>query len=197
MKRLLLGIVCLAAILFGCAASPGRTSNGTPTDSSPEAGFARDMSVHHAQAVALAEAIGDRTQDPELKIMATNIALGQQAQIGRMTGWLDEWNLTVTSNRPAMAWTAMAGMDMPVGAMPGMATRPQITALSTLALADAEVSFLHLMIAHHKGGVQMAQEILLRTTRADVVLLATAIVNSQRSEIAAMTEMLSARGAVP
>ena len=94
-----------------------------------------------------------RTADPELKILATDIALGQQAQIGRMSGWLDEWGLSQTSTRTPMAWmradnllggadgtgASMGGMDMggmgtgsggtmallPDGRMPGMATRPQ------------------------------------------------------------------------
>ena len=39
----------------------------------------------------MAEAIRDRTTDPDLKLLATDIALGQQGQIGRMSGWLDEW----------------------------------------------------------------------------------------------------------
>ena len=31
--------------------------SGTPSDTSPEAGFARDMSTHHAQAVAMMSSI--------------------------------------------------------------------------------------------------------------------------------------------
>ena len=38
-----------------------------PSDQSPEAGFARDMSVHHAQAVELAFIVRDRTDDPEVR----------------------------------------------------------------------------------------------------------------------------------
>ena len=85
------------------ATATATATSARPDNSSPEAGFARDMSVHHAQAVAMAEAIRDRTTDPDLKILATNIALGQQAQIGRMSGWLDEWGLTQTSTTPPMA----------------------------------------------------------------------------------------------
>ena len=126
--------------------------SGTPSDTSPEAGFARDMSTHHAQAVAMAEAIRDRTEDPDLKLLATDIALGQQGQIGRMSGWLDEWGLSISSTNAPMAWitddsgddSGHDGMDMgdggtatgtgtddashldpETGLMPGMATRPQ------------------------------------------------------------------------
>jgi uncharacterized protein (DUF305 family) len=222
--------VCCVAPLASCSSTThaGGTSNaatelqGTPTDTSPEAGFARDMSVHHAQAVAMAEAIRDRTTDPDLKLLATNIALGQQAQIGRMSGWLDEWGLSQTSTRAPMQWiradnlipmkpgVSMPGMDMSIGAvtvntmamgpdgqMPGMATRPEVTALGTLPIAAAEISFLQLMIAHHRAGVDMAEAILARTTRPDVVQLASSIVSGQQAEIGLMTEMLAKRGATP
>lgn len=201
----------VAAIVLTSLAACGSDTkhnglSGAPTETSPEAGFARDMSVHHAQAVAMAEAIRDRTTDPDLKLLATDIALGQQAQIGRMSGWLDEWGLTISSTSPPMAWMTsdhdmggMEGMDMGSpelvnGLMPGMATRPQVSALSTLPINEAEISFLQLMIAHHRGGVDMAQAILERTDRPDVVQLARSMVNGQQAEIDLMTDMLAKRG---
>jgi uncharacterized protein (DUF305 family) len=81
--------------------------------------------------------------------------------------------------------------------MQGLATRPQITALSTLPIAEAEISFLQLMIAHHQGGVQMAMAIATRTQRGEVLQLAMSIINSQQSEIDLMTQMLAKRGATP
>jgi len=210
-----LGTLVAAAIVF--AACSSATSNTTdlsthPNDSSAEVGFARDMSVHHAQAVAMAEAIRDRTTDPDLKLIAANIALGQQNLIGRMNGWLDEWGLPISSTNTPMAWmdtnskansADMGSMVMnssPAASamsMPGMATRPEISALSTLPINQAEISFLQLMIAHHRGGVQMAVAILARTQRPDVRLVANSIVKSQGSEIDVMTQMLARRGAKP
>ena len=52
-----------------------------PGDGSPEAGFARDMIVHHAQAVEMAEIVRDRTESEQIEILATDIVLTQQAQI--------------------------------------------------------------------------------------------------------------------
>lgn len=221
-----LAVVALAGLTapLACTDDSDHTEmaaiSGTPSDTSPEAGFARDMSTHHAQAVAMAEAIRDRTADPDLKLLATDIALGQQGQIGRMSGWLDEWGLSISSANEPMAWitddgghdgmdmgstsgstadtgTGSGHLDPETGLMPGMATRPQITALSTLPIDEAEVSFLQLMIAHHRGGVEMAQAILARTDRIDVVRLATSIVNAQQAEITVMTDMLAKRGATP
>jgi uncharacterized protein (DUF305 family) len=225
-------IAVLAAVSLGACSSSAHdthniatgdandiTSMAPPVEGSAEAGFARDMSVHHAQAVAMAETIRDRTTDPDLKLLATDIALGQQGQIGRMSGWLDEWGLSQTSTATPMTWIRadnvlsggsdhMEGMgngatdstEMSMGAgglMPGMATRPQITALGTLPIDQAEVSFLQLMIAHHIAGVEMAQSVLARSDRPDVVRLATSIINGQQAEITVMTEMLAKRGATP
>jgi uncharacterized protein (DUF305 family) len=81
------------------------------------------------------------------------------------------------------------------GEMIGMASREQINELGTLPVAEAEVTFLQLMIRHHQGGVIMAQEALRQTSRPEVVRLAEAIVNGQQSEIDYMQGLLKQRGA--
>lgn len=160
-----------------------------PGDDSAEAGFARDMSVHHAQAVEMSELTRPRTEDSELRQLATDIVLTQQAQIGRISGWLDAWGLRATGTEPPMAWMGMGGE-----AMPGMASQADVNALATLPLAEAEERYLRLMIRHHRGGVAMAQAILERTGRAEVVRLAESIVAGQTAEIEALQTMLEARG---
>ena len=59
----------------------------------------------------------------------------------------------------------------------------------------AEVLFLQLMIAHHRGGVEMADAILTRSNNATVLQFATSIRNAQEVEITQMQEMLKERGA--
>jgi uncharacterized protein (DUF305 family) len=49
------------------------------------------MSVHHAQAVGMALIILDRSRDRQIRILATDIALTQQAQIGQMRGRCLAW----------------------------------------------------------------------------------------------------------
>lgn len=160
-----------------------------PSDDSAEAGFPRDMSVHHAQAVEMAELIRPRTEDDALRQLATDIVLTQQAQIGRISGWLDVWGLRATGTQPPMAWMGMAGQPMM-----GMAPQAEVNALASDPLPVAEADFLRLMIRHHRGGVIMAAAILERTTRPEVVRLAESIVVGQTAEIEAMQGMLEARG---
>jgi uncharacterized protein (DUF305 family) len=93
-----------------------------PSNDSAEAGFARDMIVHHAQAVQMAEIVRDKTKSDSMRLLASDISLTQQAQIGIMQGWLGAWVLPLTGSEPAMAW-----MGHPTeGLMPGMATPEEI-----------------------------------------------------------------------
>lgn len=157
-----------------------------PGDRSPEAGFARDMSVHHAQAVSMAMVMLDRSRDSQIRVMATDIALTQQAQIGQMHGWLDAWGLLATGPDPPMAWMRHTTGDP----MPGMVSPAELSRLRQAPIKESERDFLRLMIRHHEGGIVMAQAVLARSRRPEVARLASAIVDAQRVEIAAMKEML-------
>jgi uncharacterized protein (DUF305 family) len=76
-----------------------------------------------------------------------------------------------------------------------MATREQLADLEKASGKDAEVGFLRLMIAHHRGGVDMAEAVLARTGHDRVRRLARTMVEGQRSEITLMNAMLRERGA--
>jgi uncharacterized protein (DUF305 family) len=171
--------------------------HGAPTDTSVEVGFARDMTVHHAQAVQMADIIRARTTDERMRLLATDIVLTQQNQIGRFQAWLEEWEVRPTSLDPPMQWMG-PGMQMnPDGQMPGMAANEDVAALSTLDVAAAEVTFLQLMITHHYAGVAMAESALALSEDEKVDRLADSIVSGQYAEIGAMGDMLRARGLEP
>ena len=76
--------------------------------------------------------------------------------------------------------------------MPGMATDADLTRLGELTGVDAERLFLQLMIAHHQGGVEMAQAAIARTTNPLVLSLAKSIVFAQQGEITYMQSLLDA-----
>jgi uncharacterized protein (DUF305 family) len=166
-------------------------STRPPDDDSAEAGFARDMMVHHAQAVEMAEIVRDKTESEDVGTLAPDMALTQQAQIGQMQGWLQVWDLSPTGSEPAMSW-----MGEPTnGLMPGMATPEDIQELRNASPEEADVLFLQLMIPHHQAALQMTDAILSRSNHPEVQSLAKAIYASQQSEIQNMQEMLQDRGA--
>src|SRR5215213_9752595 len=137
------------------------------------------MLAHHAQAVQLAELVRDKTSSDDIRRLAADISLTQQAQVGIMQGWLEVWGLPITGEEPAMAWMGHP-MD---GLMPGMAAPDEITRLSQLPPDRADVLFLRLMIAHHEAAIPMGQAILKRTDEPEVREIAKAIENSQKVEI--------------
>ena len=176
--------LALLLFLLGFGIARWQTPS-SPSSESSEVTFARAMSVHHAQAVSMALIMDDRSTNQEIRTLARDITLTQQAQIGQMQGWLAVWS------QPLSGPTApMNGMD----SMMGMASQQQINALQSLPVPQAEVAFLKLMIRHHQGGIMMAKEVLRTSQRPEVVRSATAIVNSQQSEIQAMQGLLNQRG---
>ena len=193
-------LLLVLGLILGRALAPSVAA--TPSTDSAAAGFLRDMQVHHAQAVEMALLIRDRTDDPEVRQLAYDIAVGQATQSGTMYGLLEAWNLPQRAPQPAMTWTLLPTIDgsddghqMDPGApagMPGMATSAQIADLTAAAGDDAVRQFLTLMIAHHQGGVEMADAALARTDVPQVVSLASGIQRSQQAEIIVMQDLLAA-----
>lgn len=177
------------------------TRPGTPGDLSPEAGFARDMGVHHAQAVEMSFAVRDESTDDKVRTLAYDIITTQSAQRGMFIGWLQQWDLSQASSVKPMTWMAGHGHAAPAnvtpGVMPGMATPDEMKRLADAKGQAAEVLFLQLMIRHHEGGVEMAKGAVELAERPEVRNLAQHIVDGQTAEIDLMKEMLATRGAQP
>ncbi|MBX3100363.1 MAG: DUF305 domain-containing protein [Salinibacterium sp.] len=205
--RVAVAAVLTALLLVSASLVIGRLSapaSHAPLDRSVEAGFARDMQVHHNQAVDMAMAVRELTTDPDIRLLAYDIATSQAQQSGQMFGWLADWGLNQAPSEPPMTWMTrpmlagshhdMADMAItPGGAMPGIATPAQLAELTASSGVEAEKLFLTLMIAHHQGGVDMAEAVLARTQNRVVVDLANSIVQAQSSEITVMEGMLAAR----
>ncbi|MFI7447193.1 DUF305 domain-containing protein [Nonomuraea sp. NPDC049714] len=173
---------------------------GTPGDTSPEAGFARDMATHHAQAVAMSFTIRDKSESGEIRNLAFDIINTQANQRGMFLGWLEQWGLTQSTDLRPMRWMNGHGhvqVSASTREMPGMASQQDLAKLDELTGAEAEVQFLRLMIRHHEGGVEMAEGLLRLSDRTEVVRMARKIVDGQKAEIDLMTDLLARRGALP
>lgn len=196
-----LALATAATLVAGCSRSP--------TDQSAEAGFARDMATHHAQAVDMAFMVREVSHDDRLRTLAYDIIATQATQRGMFMGWLQQWGLAQTAAGPRMAWMADAGSSAPGHAMAdmkvsgdlplmaGMASEAELERLRQASGPDAEVLFLQLMIRHHEGGVLMARALVARSTRDEVVTMARSIDSGQMGEIGLMKAMLDERGAHP
>ena len=190
---------------FGAATA----APSTPDTHSAEAGFARDMQLHHAQAVDMAMEIHRKTDDAEVRMMAYDMATAQSAQIGEMYSWLVAWGLPQRGG-PLMTWMGHGGAahtqdadaghepgadadamsDAELQAAMGMAAPEQLAALSAATGTEADCLFLELMLRHHVGGVEMVDAILELGAEPRVLAVAAAMGEVQRFEIDAMQSSL-------
>ncbi|MFF3331230.1 DUF305 domain-containing protein [Streptomyces sp. NPDC002888] len=191
------GVLVAAGAITYSVAEDGGSDAQTPAADSADAGFARDMAVHHQQAVEMSYIVRDRTSDEEVRRLAYDIAQTQANQRGMLLGWLDLWGLPKVSSKAPMTWMGMG--DMASGKdgalMPGMATNTEMKKLNTLKGRPAEVFYLQLMTDHHKGGVHMAEGCVAKCTVGVEKRLAQGMVEAQQSEIDLMAGMLKERGA--
>jgi uncharacterized protein (DUF305 family) len=189
----LVGVIAVL-LIAGCS--------NAPRDDSAEAGFARDMATHHAQAVEMSLVIRDKSSDEELRTLAYDITVTQSTQRGVFMGWLQQWGLPQASTAPRMTWMpghaqVERGAEGGVPLMHGMASDDELRKLRVAQGTDVEILFLQLMIRHHEGGVVMARAVSGLSRRAEVVAMAKSIDDGQRAEIVEMTAMVSKRGAQP
>ncbi len=211
-------VLLLVGATLGLALSGSlRPAATTPGNDSVDAGFARDMIVHHDQGVLMAHYAEQNTQDDEIAVLAYDIGYTQTTQIGQMQGWLALWDLPEFSTAPHMAWMtdqgAHGGHDASAGSagatggtsapaaggalMPGMATNEEIDRLKNLTGVESDIYFLQLMIRHHQGGAPMMADAAEHAENAVVRNFADKMRLSQEAEISVMTQMLAARGAEP
>ncbi|MEW1688308.1 DUF305 domain-containing protein [Streptomyces sp. NPDC091265] len=193
---LALALVALMLVRPSSSAPATTSSSSAPAETSADVGFARDMAVHHQQAVEMAFIVRDRTSDVAVRRLAFDIINTQANQRGMMLGWLEMWGRAKSSPRPPMEWMGHTVTPRGDGAlMPGMATDAELDALRAARGRDAEVRFLRLMTAHHRAGADMAQAASAAAGSHEIRNLASGMVLGQRSEIALMADMIEERGA--
>lgn len=163
-----------------------------------DAGFARDMAIHHQQAVEMSFIVRDRTDDEDVRRLAYDIINTQANQRGMMLGWLEMWGLPKSAAGPPMKWMGHTFTPTDDGSlMPGMATDAELAALTAAKGEKAEVLFLRLMTVHHRAGADMAQAAAGAAKTDAIRNLAEGMVRGQQSEIGLMADMLKDRGAKP
>lgn len=188
------GLAALAVIAVGFAI--GRFSlfdNGPAVPNAADIGFARDMQVHHDQAVEMAMIAYQGTRDDTVKALSYDIATGQAAQNGMMFEWLTQWG--VPQQGALMSWMAdghgshstAAGADpAEVRASMGMATDAELAELRSATGTALDCQFLTLMIRHHEGAIPMADAVLERGSIPRVLQVAETMKTNQTAEIDAM-----------
>ena len=194
-------LVVTAAVLMGAIGFVVGEQRGKGSNNSADVGFLQDMRIHHEQAVNLgliyldASSIGVDGGEPSssrstLRLIAREIIVNQSNESGRMVQLLRQFGANETNESDqVMAW-----MDepTPLAQMPGYASDEQLIALRDARGPEADKIFAELMIAHHEGGVHMAEHVALHGTNDEVVAMAKSMVRSQKGEINEMKMLLAA-----
>lgn len=192
-------VAAVVAVLVGLGVGWLLFSPQYPADDSPEAGFARDMTEHHNQAIEMSLIILGETESNDVRVLGTDILTIQGVQVGRMQGWLVEWDLPSARPTPErMTWMDHDVSDLPDGVpMPGMASPEEIAALQEAEGEEAEILYLQLMLTHHISGVEMADAAVQMAGEQDVLQMARNMGMGQVKEIDLIVDLLEARGAEP
>ncbi len=141
--------------------------------------FAQMMIPHHQQALEMAKLAPGKASSPTVKELAAKIEAAQDPEITMMKSWLSAWG------KPAPA-----GTDMGHG-MPGMMSMDDMMKLQGATGPEFDKMFLQMMIHHHNGAIEMAEDEQAKGTNPDAKSLAERIASSQAAEVAQMTQLLN------
>jgi len=194
---LAVGLVSATALLAACGSDDDSSANsGSATTVAPlaadfndaDVSFAQGMIPHHQQAVEMAEMALDPKAEAGAKVidLATRIKAAQDPEIQQMTGWLTAWGAEMepgTSDGHMDDGTTMSGGD-------GMMTADEMATMSAASGAEFDRMFVEMMIRHHEGAIEMANDELSGGSNAEAVDLARKIIAAQQSEIDEMKGIL-------
>jgi uncharacterized protein (DUF305 family) len=155
-----------------------------PADAEFDLRFIDSMIPHHEGAVVMAKEVLQKSQRPELKKLAEDIIKAQAKEISQMKQWRTAWYPKAPST--PVAWHAKMGHSMPMS--PDQMKAMQMDMDLGPADANFDRRFIAAMIPHHEGTVVMANEVLQKSKRPEVLQLAKAIISSQQAEIAQMKQ---------
>ena len=190
----------LALTLSACgnddAANDASTQVSETDHNDADIAFATDMIQHHAQALSMVDLTVDRTLDPEVQQLADDIREAQGPEIETMSDWLEEWDeeIPATMRDHSNAGHDMEGMGDSMDGldsdMPGMMSGDDFDELENAPDSEFQTMWLEMMVEHHDGAVEMAQEEHDNGQYKPAVDLAGAVVKTQTAEIDKMKTLL-------
>ena len=179
MKR---GVIFSALLAVTLLSACGETSSSESADfNDADVMFAQMMIPHHEQAIEMSEIALDPASGASAAIqdLAIRIRDAQDPEIEMMKGFLATWGAPLNPED---------GMDHS-SMMEGMLTVEELDELAGLQGSEFDVRWAQAMIAHHKGAVAMAEDVLSDGKNAETRKLAEEIIANQQSEIDELTPL--------
>lgn len=150
---------------------------------SVDVGFLQDMRIHHEQASIMAMTYLEASPNGNTvqRMIAREILLTQTMETGRMIQLLRMFKESEANQTDqVMGWM---NEPTPIDRMPGYATDEQMEQLQKSRNEEADALFRDLMIAHHLGGVHMAEYAVENAKHPEVRKMAEAMLREQTGEI--------------
>lgn len=179
MKR---GVIFSALLAVTLLSACGETSSSESADfNDADVMFAQMMIPHHEQAIEMSEIALDPASGASAAIqdLAIRIRDAQDPEIELMKGFLATWGAPLNPED---------GMDHS-SMMEGMLTVEELDELAGLQGSEFDVRWAQAMIAHHKGAVAMAEDVLSDGKNAETRKLAEEIIANQQAEIDELTPL--------
>lgn len=148
--------------------------------------FMQHMIQHHRQAILMSDLVPDRTDNPDIRLMARRIDRSQEDEIAVMASWLEE------RDEPIPPAPAVPAEDP---SMPGMLSASQLEDLSDARGEEFDRLFLQHMTFHHLGALEMVETLFASPgagQESAIFNIASHIDSDQRIEIGRMQQMLRA-----
>lgn len=181
------GFVAAAAVAAVLVVS-GCSGQDAAAGRAGDIAFAQQMIPHHEQALEMAEVALTKKTSPAIERLARDIRRAQEPEIVLMRQWLADWGAAAPDHAGEAG--ASAAADEHGHDMPGMATGDELMALTEASGSEFDRVWLELMVAHHAGAIEMAEQVAGSTDDLEVRALADAVVTGQAAEIARMQELL-------
>jgi uncharacterized protein (DUF305 family) len=173
MVRTAAALTVAALALVGCSSD----HSDAVSDAGPDVAFAQMMIPHHEQAVVMSDFALSISENPQIVELAAQIKAEQDPEIALMKGFLERFGADSGGHEGH--------------AMAGMLTDDQLAELESARGTEFDELFLTVMIAHHEGAIEMAEDVLAEGSDPEVLELAQQIITAQQAEIAEMNELLA------
>ena len=136
-----------------------------------ERAFIEGMIPHHQEAIDTAKEVLERGgTTAEMRALAGEIIVAQEAEIAEMKRWYEDWY--GTSYEDAGEYN------------------PMMRDLSKLSGRELDRTFLEDMVMHHMGAIMMARSVQPYIEHQEITDLTKAVIETQSSEIRQMQNML-------
>ncbi|MFI7604325.1 DUF305 domain-containing protein [Micromonospora sp. NPDC049366] len=140
--------------------------------------FVTMMIPHHEQALVMARLVADRSENPQLRIIADRILAAQEPEIRTLETWLTDRGLDRTSGGDHQH------------TMRGMQPAEALTRLTAARGVEFDRMFVTMMTDHHQGAIDMAGEVLALGVDRTVNEMASSVVVEQGAEMNRMRQAL-------